>query len=78
MRHRLVAATRQLVVPERLSIQHSEVLPAFGRDVDVSATAERGGRDPEHFLFQNPFYQGLWWRCQSRLMMMIMELGSGS
>jgi hypothetical protein len=41
VRNRLVAAAGELLVPERLAVEHAEVLASFGRDIDVAFTGQR-------------------------------------
>lgn len=59
MRNGLIAAAREVMVPESLLVDHAKVFPAFWRHVDVSGARQGGSRHPEYSLLFNPCDKGV-------------------
>lgn len=52
-----VTTSREVLIPDLLQVDHVEAIcRPFGRQVDVTLRAERGGGNPEHVLLLDPFH----------------------
>jgi hypothetical protein len=59
VRDRLVSGTGELLIPERFTVEHTKVLAAFGRDIDMTVARQRCRADEEHLLVQDPLDERL-------------------
>jgi hypothetical protein len=59
MRDRLISGTGEFLIPERLAVKDTEVLAAFGRDIDMTVARQRCRADEEHLLIQDPLDERL-------------------